>query len=80
MVLICCVCFVLVGYYMYIEVLFLCKKGDNVMIGSVVFIFISMCKVWFFYYMYGCYIGILNVYIRISIIGLMNRIWFKIGD
>lgn len=73
--------YVLVGYYMYIEVFLLCKKGDNVMIGSVVFkLILSVCLVRFFYYMYGSYIGIFNIYIRMSIIGVMNRVWILSGD
>lgn len=72
--------FVFIGYYVYIEFFFLCKLGDSVILGSVVFKFISICKLRFFYYMYGLYIGYLNVFVWISVYGFFLVIWLKLGD
>lgn len=68
---------------MYIEASSPRKRGDNAMLGSVVFKPISTspsCKLRFFYHMYGSHIGTLNVYTRSSTTGPLNKIWTKTGN
>ena len=64
---------------MYIEASSPRKRGDNAMLGSVVFK-PSICKLRFFYHMYGSHIGTLNVYTRSSTTGPLNKIWTKTGN
>lgn len=65
---------------MYIEASSPRKRGDNAMLGSVVFKPTTTCKLRFFYHMYGSHIGTLNVYTRSSTTGPLNKIWTKTGN
>lgn len=81
----CCVIFnvfLILGQYMFIEILFLRVFGDKVYFFSEFFdlIFSSGRCLQFWYYMKGVLIGILNVYIYIGNFLIMFLLWQRIGN